>query len=176
MKRATIGNVRGQRARGPGEQPDACHADDGRQQRGDEEGRVHPIRRCRSARRVFCREKAFTSNDRGRKGPFLRRLSQKNARSAARLHRAGRNLPFPVADHHFSASRPDRSAARKCPSDVASAQQRRGRVNTSFELPCQWFPPFGTMGRNFSKELRRFRWQAQKAVSLPNFSVRGETQ
>jgi hypothetical protein len=32
------------------------------------------------------------------------------------------------------------------------------------------------MGRNFSTELRRFRWQAQMAVSLPILSVRGETR
>jgi hypothetical protein len=68
---------------------------------------------------------------------------------------------------------PPRHPAR---ADVASAQQHARHANARRELPCQCFPPFGTMGRNFSKELRRFRWQAQKAVSLPNFSVRGETQ
>ena len=30
-------------------------------------------------------------------------------------------------------------------------------------VACQWFPRFGKMRRNFSIDLRRFRWQAQKA-------------
>jgi hypothetical protein len=30
-------------------------------------------------------------------------------------------------------------------------------------LACQRFPRFGKMRRNFSIDLRRFRWQAQKA-------------
>jgi hypothetical protein len=59
-----------------------------------------------------------------------------------------RELPFP--------------GARRT-SLVASAQQGRETVYAILPSACQWFARFGTIGRNFSKELRRFRWQAQKA-------------
>jgi hypothetical protein len=46
---------------------------------------------------------------------------------------------------------------------VATAQQGSETRDLILPSACQWFARFGTIGRSFSKDLRRFRWQAQKA-------------
>jgi hypothetical protein len=60
--------------------------------------------------------------------------------------------------------------------DVALEQQAHAAFPQLRPSRYQCFRRFGTMSRNFSTELRRFRWQAQMAVSLPILSVRGETR
>jgi len=59
----------------------------------------------------------------------------------------------------------DAAAARL----VASAQQHINVQQLAGRLSCKRFWRFGKMGRNFSIDLRRFRWQAQKASFLANF-------
>jgi hypothetical protein len=46
---------------------------------------------------------------------------------------------------------------------VAPTQQRMKTQQSVNQPACQCFPRFGTMNCNFSIDLRRFRWQAQKA-------------
>src|SRR4029077_20040192 len=58
---------------------------------------------------------------------------------------------------------------------VAIKQHASECVLGSQVLACQWIRRFGTMASTSRLLLRRFRWQAQKAVYLPIFSVRGET-
>src|SRR5437588_6339138 len=50
--------------------------------------------------------------------------------------------------------------------DVVSAQQRLNDQHSVHESACQWFPRFGTMGRNFSSVLRRFSMAGAKS-SIP---------
>jgi hypothetical protein len=90
--------------------------------------------------------------------------------SAPRIAGAESDFPLPIMILEHRAATAPRARL------VASTQHGDRVTNCGTPLPCHRVRPFGTMGRNFSKELRRFRWQAQKVVSLPNLSDRGETQ
>jgi hypothetical protein len=53
----------------------------------------------------------------------------------------------------------------RVPAEFLVAPAQHGSVANDPILPsaCQWFGRFGTIGRSFSRDVRRFRWQAQKA-------------
>jgi hypothetical protein len=81
-------------------------------------------------------------------------------------------MRFPLPIIILAHERQRTPANRRVPAataPVASAQQRGRAFEASVALPCQCFPAFGTMGRNFSKELRRFLMAGAKGGFLAKF-------
>ncbi len=126
MQRAGVRDVARQRERAAPQQPDGDRGERCRQCRRGENGLVHRLGRCRTRRAVFAGEIAVYKQ-RSTAQPALRPevIAEKRAVPPDAWPEPGRNHPFPVADHHFSAPSA-RSAAPCAPaaSVVASAQQR----------------------------------------------------
>jgi hypothetical protein len=125
----------------------------------------------------LCSELGFTSNEQQRKRHSARGFSQKNAHSAATWAASAPKRHFSLADHHFSA-RGDKLEARAAdfaPCCFGTTARKTHECAARVTLPMV-SPVWHNGSQLLERVERRFRWQAQKAVSLPNFSVRGENQ